>query len=210
MEKFTRLTGIAVPMLQANIDTGALAPSTLARDHPDDLGRILFGNQRYLPSGEDDPEYVLNTPRYRDSRILVAGPNFGCGSSRETAVWALMGFGIRCVIAPSFGDIFRDNAFQNGLLPIILPEKDVRAIVTSLNDANDPSLNVDLEQGTIEMASRPPIHFDIAPERRIALLQGLDETEFLYSCNADILAFQSGDRASRPWIYVRPSRETPS
>src|SRR5690348_9590957 len=121
MEKFTRVRGIAAPLMMPNITTDALSPTSAGKSTSVDLGALLLANWRYDPQGRELPDFILNKPPFRETRILVAGANFGCGSSRERAVWALQKFGIRCVIAPSFADIFRDNAFQNGLLPVELP-----------------------------------------------------------------------------------------
>src|SRR5438128_3384807 len=132
-----------------NITTDAMSPMIAGRSASADLGALLFANWRYRADGSEIPEFVLNKPLFRESKILVAGPNFGCGSSRERAVWALLRFGIRCVIAPSFADIFRDNAFQNGLLPVSLPAAECAALGQTLVQASEPVMTVDLERCTV-------------------------------------------------------------
>ena len=148
MEKFTTLSGIAAPLMPANINTGAIIAPIDRRSRSIDLGQKLFTNWRYGPDGTEIPDFILNQPRFRNSTILIAGPNFGCGSSRERAVWALMRFGIRCVIAPSFGDIFLSNAFQNGLLPVSSTPR--RAAGSPCRErGGEPIVTVDLERCTV-------------------------------------------------------------
>lgn len=204
MEKFTRLTGIAASLLQANIDTDAIIPSAALRSIGSDWGKSLFGGWRYDAAGGEVADFVLNRAPFRQSRILVAGANFGCGSSREAAVWALQGFGIGCVIAPSFSDIFFENAFKNGLLAVVLPEAELRRLSTLLAAANDPTLTVDLETCRIVTPQGQAIPFAISPARRAALLEGLDEIGQTLRHEAEIAAFQAEDAAARPWIHSRP------
>src|SRR5262245_55976514 len=149
MEPFTRLTGIAAPMMMPNINTDAISPMAAGQSTATDLGKMLFANWRYQLDGSEIPDFILNREPFRHSKIIVAGSNFGCGSSRERAVWALMRFGIRCVIAPSFADIFRENAFQNGLLPVVTGAEECAALGTALGHAQDPLLTVDLEHGVV-------------------------------------------------------------
>ena len=203
MEKFTILRGVAAPMMMTNIDTDAIIPSQWVSDMKADLGEKLFADWRYEPDGSEKPDFVLNQPRYRKSRILVAGKNFGCGSSREMAVWALMRFGIKCVIAPSFSDIFTENSFQNGLLPVVLPEKQVEAAARMLADAQLPEMTVDLEQGRVELPDHTYVLFSISQERRMSMLEGLDELGLLLRYRTQVDAFQKSDRADRFWIYDR-------
>src|SRR5215831_18150038 len=141
MQVFTTVSGIAAPLLLPNINTDAISPMIAGRSLAADLGKLLFANWRYAPDGTELPDFILNKPPFRDSKLLIAGPNFGCGSSRERAVWALMRFGIRCVIAPSFADIFYDNACQNGLLPVTLPETEVQTLADAVSAAPEPLLN---------------------------------------------------------------------
>ena len=204
MQKFTTLRGIAAPLMRANIDTGAIIAPIYMLSRSIDLGQKLFANWRYDLDGAENADFVLNQPRYRNSEILIAGPNFGCGSSREGAVWALMRFGIRCVIAPSFGDIFHENAFKNGVLLITLSEADIASLAKTLAAANDPSLTVDLERCVIESAQGLSIPFVLAPARRAALLEGLDEIGATLRSGDEIESFQERERLARPWIYARP------
>jgi 3-isopropylmalate/(R)-2-methylmalate dehydratase small subunit len=203
MQPFTILRGAAAPMPVDNIDTDAITPSAAGKSTSVDLGAMLFNNARYNLDGTENPAFVLNQPRFRHSKILVAGENFGCGSSRERAVWALMKFGISCVIAPSFADIFHDNAFQNGLLPVILPRDDCRALADSLSVAADPTVTVDLVTCTVQGLGGDAMPFAVSPERRMALLEGLEEIAVLLRFESDMAAFEAEDRSKRPWVYGR-------
>src|SRR6202049_1800584 len=176
MEKFVRLTGIAAPLLRPNIDTDVIIPIDDCVLVPRaEQGRCAFRAWRYLVDGSDNPDFVLNREPFREAVILLAGINFGCGSSREPAVWALMGLGIRVIIAPSFGDIFYNNCFQNGVLPIILPEETVRDLASALEATPEMPLSVDLENRVIIDARGLEISFSLDEARRSALLEGLDE-----------------------------------
>ena len=201
MEPFTVVTGIAAPMMMPNINTDAMSPMAAGRSTSVDLGAMLFNNWRYNLDGTEIPDFILNRPPFRNSSIIVTGANFGCGSSRERAVWALMRFGIRCVIAPSFADIFRENAFQNGLLPVALGADECAALGAALEHAAQPLVTVDLERCEIR-ASDLMASFTVPAERRTALLEGLDEIDLILRMEADIDAFQRSDREARPWIYV--------
>ena len=203
MQPFTTLTGVAAPLLRANTDTGTIIASRFMRSRSIDLGEKLFSDWRYTMDGAENPDFVLNQEPYRRARILLGGLNFGCGSSREAAVYALMKFGITCVIAPSFGEIFFDNACQNGLLPIELPEAVVHALAESVQRANSAELTVDLLAGRITTQQAETIAFSLAEDRRTALLEGLDETELVLRHSEDIDAFRMSDRQSRPWLYER-------
>jgi len=202
MQVFTTVSGIAAPLLLPNINTDAISPMIAGRSLAADLGKLLFANWRYAPDGTELPDFILNKPPFRDSKLLIAGPNFGCGSSRERAVWALMRFGIRCVIAPSFADIFYDNAFQNGLLPLILPAAEYAALAQLVAQAPRPVVTVDLVQCRLEGPDGGVIAFNISAERRIALLEGLDEIELMLRMEGDIAAYEAEDRRRRPWIYL--------
>ncbi len=206
MEKFTSLQGVAAPMLSVNINTDLIAPSLVPGKDLVDIPLIplkdkMFANLRYDASGAEKPDFVLNQPRYRNAQILLAGPNFGCGSSRETAVWSLMEYGIRCVIAPSFGDIFHDNAFQNGLLPVKLEMAQIRRIAQAIERSNNAEMTVDLQRGVLEVPGLEPIRFQIAEERRLPLLQGLDQLSVILRDAAEIIAFEQRDAAENPWRY---------
>lgn len=200
METFTRVCGTAVPLLMPNINTDALAPGQWNRDHPNDPGGGLFWNQRHDKDGTPLPSFPLDMPRYKDARILIAGANFGCGSSREAAVWAVLGFGIRCVIAPSFSDIYPDSAFQNGLLCVVLPTAEVTALAARIEAMAQPALCVDLRSQTIEDGNDVVATFAIAEDRRVAMLEGLDQTMILRRKESAIAAFQAADARNRPWI----------
>jgi 3-isopropylmalate/(R)-2-methylmalate dehydratase small subunit len=206
MEKFTTLQGVAAPMLAANINTDLIAPSLITGKDLVDIPLIplkdkMFANLRYDASGAEKPSFVLNQPRYRTACILLTGANFGCGSSRETAVWSLMEYGVRCVIAPSFCDIFHDNAFQNGLLPIRLEMPQIRRIAQAIERSNNAEMTVDLQRGILEVPGLEPIRFDIAEDRRMPLLEGLDQLSVILRDAAEITAFEQRDAAAHPWRY---------
>lgn len=209
MDKFTSVTGIAAPLFMSNINTDALMSGEWGRDHPGDLGPGLLRHWRFGLDGRETPGFVLNDPRFRAARILVAGINFGCGSSRETAVWGLVAYGIRAVIAPSFGEIFRDNAFQNGLLAIDLPLATVEGLCADLAASSDPTMTVDLVRRVVERRGQATA-FDIADDRRAALLEGLDDTALLQRYEADTARFQSRDRLERPWVYATRFQDSSS
>ncbi len=203
MEKFLTLSAIAAPLLRDNIDTDVIIRiDRLVGGRPDELGKYAFELLRYLPDGGENPDFILNLKPYRRAQILLAGANFACGSSREPAVWALQQMGFRCVIAPSFGDIFFANCFQNGMLPIVLDRPTVEAIAAEVEaDPEHGFVTVDLEKQTIVSPSGRKIRFEIEPARREALLAGLDEIGMTMSREAEIAAFQARDRNRRPWVY---------
>jgi 3-isopropylmalate dehydrogenase len=174
----------------------------------EEFGKFCFEPWRYQADGSENPEFPLNRPRYRDAKILVAADNFGCGSSREHAVWALQGMGIRCVIAPSFGDIFFNNCIQNGMLAIRLPESEVERLAADIEQAQTQEATVDLEAQRIVAPSGAIIAFDIEPERRQGLLEGLDQIGITLKLDGAIRAFQDKDRSERPWIYRQEETET--
>jgi 3-isopropylmalate/(R)-2-methylmalate dehydratase small subunit len=211
MEKFIRVTGTAVAMMKDNIDTDVIIPAKrLVGYKREELGAFAFEAYRYRPDRSDNPDFILNQPRYRDAKILVAGENFGCGSSRESAVWALAGFGFRCVIAPTFGDIFTNNAFQNGMLLIWLPKAQVERLAAEIEASAAPSMTVDLQRRVIAAPSGAETPFEVDAERRQALLEGRDEIGMTLARDADILAFQERDRAARPWVYRTTPRAKPA
>jgi 3-isopropylmalate/(R)-2-methylmalate dehydratase small subunit len=198
VNKFETLTAIAAPYLQKNIDTDLIIRIERCTGMPrGELGRYAFEMVRYLPGGAENPEFVLNQPRYRGAQILVCGEFFGTGSSREVAVWALASLGVRCVIAPSFGQIFFNNCFQNGLLAIVLPEAAVAALAKEAAAPDAKPFTVDLAQQTINGTVR----FEVAPRNRKMLLEGLDEIGLTLAMEPKIAAFQAADRLRRPWIY---------
>jgi 3-isopropylmalate/(R)-2-methylmalate dehydratase small subunit len=201
MEKFSVLSGVAAPLMLANVDTDVIIRiERLSRLEKGELGPWAFESLRYLPDGSENPQFLLNQAPWRGAKILLAAENFGCGSSREMAVWALWDLGVRCVIAPSFGDIFYGNCFQNGLLPLRLPAAEVEAIAAEVRGgAIEISVNLQ-EQRVVTPAGRQ-IAFDIEPGRRKGLLQGLDAIGVTLTYAADIERFQTRDRGERPWIY---------
>jgi 3-isopropylmalate/(R)-2-methylmalate dehydratase small subunit len=204
MEKVTRITGIAAPLMLDDIDTDALAPTQMLHSAEVDFGHVLLGMWRYADKAgaAERPDFVLNREPYRRARILLAGVNFGCGSSREHAVWALMGFGIKSVIAASFSDIFYDNACKNGLLAVTLPRPAIDAIAAEVEAGRGGrEMTVDLEACAITTPAGGTIAFSIDPGRRTALLEGLDEIGLTLKASETIAGFQQRDRAARPWIY---------
>ena len=211
MQKFTQISGTAVPMMKANIDTDVIIPAKRLVGHKrEELAAFAFEAHRYRPDGSDNPDFVLNKPRYRGANILVTGENFGCGSSRESAVWAMAGFGFRCVIASDFGDIFYNNAFQNGMLLIRLSKEQVERFAVELESGAAPSMTVDLQKQLITAPSGAETCFEIDSEWRQALLEGRDEIGMTLARDADICAFQDRDRVARPWIYETSPRNKPA
>ena len=203
MRPFTTVTGVAVAVPRANIDTDVLIPINRLIDHaPTALGPFLFEPWRYLPDGSPDPAFALNQTRYAGAQVLVTGENFGCGSSREHAVWATAAFGFRCVIAPSFGDIFRANCFQNGVLPLTLRADEVERITAELSDAAlDPTMTVDLVAQRVTTPAGRVLAFEFDPERRQALVEGLDDIGMTLKLAPVIGAFEANDADARPWNY---------
>ncbi len=201
MDSFTTLTGVAAPLPMINVDTDKIIPKqylkTIARSG---LGKALFDELRYRPDGSENHAFVLNKPAYRSAKILVAGENFGCGSSREHAPWALMDFGIRCVIAPSFADIFYGNCFQNGVLPIKLPAETVALLMDDAQKGANARLTIDLAKQTITRPDGSTVSFDIDPFRKHCLLNGLDDIGITLQKDAAIAAHEAKRRASEPWI----------
>lgn len=193
MEPFVKLTGVAAPIDRVNIDTDAIIPAVhLKSIRRTGYGEFLFERWRFNEDGSPKPEFVLNQPSYTNASILVAGRNFGCGSSREHAPWALNDYGIRCVIAPSFADIFFNNCFQNGLLPIVLPEEQVRLIMDRTTENPGLQLNVDLEAQRIwDENEEIVVEFNVDPFRRYCLLNGLDDIGLTLQQEDKIAAFES-------------------
>ncbi|NMJ40094.1 3-isopropylmalate dehydratase small subunit [Roseomonas sp. JC162] len=208
MEKFTTVSGPAAPMLSANVDTDVIIPiQRLVGTGRSGLGPYAFERLRYNKDGSDNPDFVLNRPQYRDSPILLAGPNFGCGSSREGAVWALMGMGFRAVLAPSFGDIFFNNCFQNGMLPIALPEETIRQIATETEAAQGARhTRVDLARQVVVTPDGHEIPFTVDARKRDALLEGLDDIALTLRLQDRINAWYAADRTARPWAWESVER----
>ncbi|MEE6163346.1 MULTISPECIES: 3-isopropylmalate dehydratase small subunit [unclassified Mycolicibacterium] len=212
MEPFTRVTGIAAPLLRANVDTDAISPSHFK---PAELSKhgfrdALFLDWRHSTDGTAEPGFVLNQDPYRQATILVAGPNFGCGSSRETAVWALRDAGFRAVIAPSFAMIFETNCVRNGLLPLALPQDLHRQLTEeTFVPHSQPRIEIDLVNCQVGAVAGPRHNFTVDPRARDQLLSGLDAIGQTLQYRTDIERFRRKDRQHRPWIYPTPSPEAP-
>jgi 3-isopropylmalate/(R)-2-methylmalate dehydratase small subunit len=201
MQKFTTLTGVAAPLPMRNVDTDMIIPKQFLKTiKRTGLGKSLFYEMRYDEAGKEVSDFVLNRPAYRKATILVAGENFGCGSSREHAPWALLDFGIRCIIATDFADIFYNNCFQNGILPIKLPQADVDKLMDDANRGSNATLTVDLEKQEIRGPDGGVIKFDIDPFRKHCLLNGLDNIGLTLEKQKAIDAFENKTRAARPWL----------
>ena len=200
MEKFTTLTGVAAPLPLINIDTDMIIPKQFLKTiQRTGLGKNLFDEMRYLDDGSENPDFVLNKPAYREAQILVAGDNFGCGSSREHVPWALLDFGIRVVIAPSFADIFFNNCFKNGILPIPLPQEQVDKLLDDAGRGSNAVLTVDLERQVINGPDGGEIAFEIDPFRKHCLLNGLDDIGLSLEKEDAIAAFEAKQAAQEPW-----------
>jgi len=200
MQKFTQLTGVAAPMPMINVDTDKIIPKQFLKTiKRTGLGTHLFDEMRYDMNGKENPDFVLNKPAYRKSEVLVAGENFGCGSSREHAPWALLDFGIRCVIAPSFADIFFNNCFKNGILPIALPQADCDKLMSDAEKGQNARVTVDLARQEITRPNGEVIKFDIDPFRKHCLLNGLDDIGLTMEKASAIDAFEKQNAAARPW-----------
>jgi 3-isopropylmalate/(R)-2-methylmalate dehydratase small subunit len=200
MEKFDQLTGVAAPLPMINVDTDMIIPKQFLKTiKRTGLGKSLFYEMRYDGEGRENPDFVLNKPAYRNARILIAGANFGCGSSREHAPWAIMDFGIRCVVAPSFADIFYNNCFKNGILPIVLPQSEIDKLLDDASRGANATITVDLEKQEIRGPDGGVIHFDIDPFRKKCLLEGLDDIGLTLQKQDNIAAFEAKLQAGRPW-----------
>lgn len=200
MDKFTKLTGVAAPMPIVNVDTDMIIPKdylkTIKRTG---LGSGLFAEMRYNDDGSENPDFVLNKPAYRKAQILVAGDNFGCGSSREHAPWALLDFGIRCVISTSFADIFYNNCFKNGILPITVSQEDLDKLMDDASRGANATLTVDLVEKEIRGPDGGVIKFDLDEFKRHCLLNGLDDIALTMEKAAAIDAFEKKNVQARPW-----------
>ena len=200
MEKFNTLQGIAAPFPMVNVDTDRIIPARFLKTiKKTGLGKNLFNELRYNGDGSEKPEFILNKPAYREARILVAGDNFGCGSSREHAPWALIDFGIRCVIAPSFADIFNNNASKNGMLLIALPQETVDKLMEDAEKGGNARLSVDLEKQQIVRPDGEVIDFDIDPFKKHCLLNGLDDIALTLQKDDRIGAFEEARKTAQPW-----------
>jgi 3-isopropylmalate/(R)-2-methylmalate dehydratase small subunit len=206
MDKFTRLTGPACPIVQANVNTDQIVPARYLKwTRAMGLGKVLFQDLRFDAEGREKPDFPLNRPAWRNAKFVVAARNFGCGSSREAAVYALYDYGVRCVIAPSFGDIFSGNAVQNGLLTATVSDEEAAEIMAALQQTPELPLTVDLDTQTIVCGNRT-YAFSIDPVRRTRLLNGWDDIALTESFRDRIAAFKASDQAARPWAV--PPAET--
>ncbi|MEQ1576928.1 MAG: 3-isopropylmalate dehydratase small subunit [Hyphomicrobium sp.] len=201
MQKFTKLTGVAAPLPLRNIDTDMIIPKQFLKTiRRTGLGKSLFYEMRFDQKGIENPDFVLNKPQYRKAEILVTGENFGCGSSREHAPWALLDFGIRCVIAPDFADIFYNNCFQNGILPIRLPQADVDKLMDDANRGANATVTIDLETQEIRGPDGGVIKFDVDAFRKHCLMNGLDNIGLTLEKDKAIRSFEVKAAVSRPWL----------
>jgi 3-isopropylmalate/(R)-2-methylmalate dehydratase small subunit len=200
MENFTRLTGVAAPLPMVNVDTDMVIPKDYLKvTERTGLGKHLFAEMRFNADGSERPDFVLNRPAWRQAEILVAFENFGCGSSREHAPWALRDFGIRCVIAPSFADIFFNNCFKNGILPLVLPKAVCAQLIDDAERGANATLTIDLEAQALTRPDGERIAFEVEPSRRSRLLEGLDEIGATVAKAHRIDAFEARVRRSQPW-----------
>ncbi len=201
MDKFTTLTGIAAPMPLVNIDTDMIIPKQFLKTiKRSGLGINLFDEMRYDREGNELPDFILNQPAYRQTQILVAGDNFGCGSSREHAPWALLDFGIRCVISTSFADIFFNNCFKNGILPVVLPQDAVDALMEDARKGANARITVDLENQTVTTSDGVSFAFEIDPFRKHCLLNGLDDIGLTMEKAPRIDSYETQMAQARPWV----------
>ena len=201
MQKFTKLTGVAAPLPMINVDTDMIIPKQFLKTiKRTGLGKHLFSEMRYDQAGKEQPDFVLNKPAYRKATILVTGDNFGCGSSREHAPWALLDYGFRCVIAPNFADIFYNNTFKNGILPIKLPQAEVDKLMDDAKRGANATITVDLETQEITGPDGGVIKFEIDPFRKKCLLEGLDDIGLTLQKAKSIDGFEAKAKESRSWL----------
>ncbi len=200
MEKFTHMTGIAAPMPLVNIDTDMIIPKQFLKTiQRSGLGKNLFDEMRFTQDGAEIPDFVLNQPAYRKTEILIAGDNFGCGSSREHAPWALLDFGIRCVIATSFADIFYNNCFKNGILPIVMPAEVVDALMADARKGANARMTVDLQAQTVTTSDGQAFPFQVDSFRKHCLLNGLDDIGLTLEKVSSIDSYERRQAQTRPW-----------
>jgi 3-isopropylmalate/(R)-2-methylmalate dehydratase small subunit len=201
MEKFTTLTAVAAPLNMINVDTDMIIPKdylkTIKRTG---LAKGLFAEMRYRDDGSDNPDFILNKPAYKQAKIIVAGDNFGCGSSREHAPWALLDYGIRCVISTEFGDIFYNNAFKNGILPIKVSQEDLDKLMDDATRGANATLSIDLEKQEIRGPNGGVVHFEVDAFKKHCLLNGLDEVGLTMEKAASITTFEKKVAEARPWV----------
>ncbi|MCA3340085.1 MAG: 3-isopropylmalate dehydratase small subunit [Alphaproteobacteria bacterium] len=203
MQAFTKLTGIAAPLPKANVDTDQIIPARFLKSISRlGFGKNLFANFRFKEDGTENPDFVLNQEPYRKAEVLIAFENFGCGSSREHAPWALLDFGIRCVIAPDFADIFNNNCFKNGVLPVRLPREICEKLMEDAKMGGNARITVDLERQVVVRPNGEEIPFQIDPLRRHLMLNGLDDIGQTMQHAPAIDSFESRQRAAQPWLYA--------
>ncbi|MFA5592346.1 MAG: 3-isopropylmalate dehydratase small subunit [Micavibrio sp.] len=201
MEKFVKLSGTAAPLRMINVDTDIIIPKQFLKTiKRAGLGIHAFNDIRYNEDGSEKPDFVLNRPAYRGASILITGENFGCGSSREHAPWAILDMGIRCIIAESFADIFYNNAFKNGILPIRLPKEEVEMLMKEAEENPQAPFEIDLESQTITRGNKFSLPFAVEPFRKHCLLNGLDDIGLTEVKGAAIAEFEKNDKDKRPWI----------
>ena len=201
MDKFEKLSGIAAPLPIINVDTDMIIPKQFLKTiKRSGLGVNLFDEMRYDDDGAEIPDFVLNKPQYREAQILIAGDNFGCGSSREHAPWAIKDFGIRCIIAPSFADIFHSNCFKNGILPIALPQDQVDLLMREAEKGANARIEVDLEAQTVTTPDGTVLPFEVDAFKKHCLLEGLDDIGLTLAKGDAIDAFEARAAQERPWV----------
>ena len=202
MEKFDKLSGIAAPLRMINVDTDIIIPKQFLKTvKRTGLGIHAFNDIRYHEDGSERDDFALNKAEHRNASILITGENFGCGSSREHAPWAILDMGIRCIIAPSFADIFYNNSFKNGILPIALPQDQVDALMDEAEANPDAPLEIDLEKQTIKRGNKLSFEFEIDPARKHSLINGLDDIGLTLEKKAHIVEFETNDKQKRSWLY---------
>ena len=200
MQTFTKLTATAAPLPMTNVDTDMIIPKQFLKTiERTGLGKYLFNDMRFTPEGAERPDFVLNKPAYRQAEILIAGANFGCGSSREHAPWALLDFGIRCVIAPSFADIFHGNCFKNGILPVVLPQAEIDQLLALAEQGKKITVDLD-HQCVTAYPENISFSFAVDPFRRDCLLKGLDDIGLTLQHAAAIDTYEAQKRAAKPWL----------
>ena len=201
MEKFNSLTGVAAPLPLINTDTDMIIPKQFLKTiKRTGLGVNLFSEMRYKDDGSEKPDFILNQKAYRDTQVLVAGENFGCGSSREHAPWAINDFGIKCIVAPSFADIFYNNCYKNGILPIVLPPEEVDVLMKDAEKGSNARISIDLETQTVTSSEGVAFNFKVDPFRKHCLMNGLDDIDLTLEKQASIQNFEQQAAVSRPWV----------
>ena len=202
MESFTMLTGLVAPLDRVNVNTDEITPARFLKSiQRTGFANALFANWRYLKDGTPNPDFVLNQPRYQGASILLAGDNFGCGSSREHAPWAILEYGFRCLIAPSFADIFYNNCFNNGILPVTLADAVVQELFAEVEASEDYTLHVDLPAQTVTTPGGRALHFEIDNFKKHALLQGLDNIGWMLGHRDEITAYEQRRKQEAPWLF---------